>query len=180
MRPEPWKTRACALSSSWRSRLTTSPGDRAGRRRSAGLLPGCGRGTERRRRRAFRGGRQTAVPITSGKGRRRHHLPFQVRRAGALHTARRRRGGCRRADRSADRRPRYGQIGGDRRRHERPPPTAPWPVFVDEASVTGVAAGLTPVPGGVGSVTTALLLLHAAEAAREQSRSLVLEASGPR
>ncbi|MDI2034412.1 bifunctional 5,10-methylenetetrahydrofolate dehydrogenase/5,10-methenyltetrahydrofolate cyclohydrolase [Paenarthrobacter nitroguajacolicus] len=39
---------------------------------------------------------------------------------------------------------------------------------VDEASVTGVAAGLTPVPGGVGSVTTALLLLHTVEAARQQ------------
>jgi len=40
---------------------------------------------------------------------------------------------------------------------------------VDEKSVRGVAAALTPVPGGVGSVTTALLLLHTAEAAREQS-----------
>jgi len=39
---------------------------------------------------------------------------------------------------------------------------------VDEASVTGIAAGLTPVPGGVGSVTTALLLLHTVEAARQQ------------
>ncbi|SKC04830.1 methylenetetrahydrofolate dehydrogenase (NADP+) / methenyltetrahydrofolate cyclohydrolase [Arthrobacter sp. 31Cvi3.1E] len=39
---------------------------------------------------------------------------------------------------------------------------------VDEASVTGVAARLTPVPGGVGSVTTALLLLHTVEAARQQ------------
>lgn len=39
---------------------------------------------------------------------------------------------------------------------------------VDEASVTGVAAGLTPVPGGVGSVTTALLLLHTVQAARQQ------------
>ncbi|MGO4591876.1 bifunctional 5,10-methylenetetrahydrofolate dehydrogenase/5,10-methenyltetrahydrofolate cyclohydrolase [Paenarthrobacter sp. 2TAF44] len=43
---------------------------------------------------------------------------------------------------------------------------------VDEASVTGVAAALTPVPGGVGSVTTALLLLHTAEAARAQARLL--------
>jgi methylenetetrahydrofolate dehydrogenase (NADP+)/methenyltetrahydrofolate cyclohydrolase len=42
---------------------------------------------------------------------------------------------------------------------------------VDEASVLAVAAALTPVPGGVGSVTTALLLLHTAEAAREQSRA---------
>lgn len=36
---------------------------------------------------------------------------------------------------------------------------------VDEASVSGVAAALSPVPGGVGSVTTALLLLHTVEAA---------------
>jgi methylenetetrahydrofolate dehydrogenase (NADP+)/methenyltetrahydrofolate cyclohydrolase len=39
---------------------------------------------------------------------------------------------------------------------------------VDEASVSTVAAALTPVPGGVGSVTTALLLLHTTEAARQQ------------
>ncbi|WP_284753064.1 bifunctional 5,10-methylenetetrahydrofolate dehydrogenase/5,10-methenyltetrahydrofolate cyclohydrolase [Arthrobacter sp. efr-133-R2A-120] len=44
---------------------------------------------------------------------------------------------------------------------------------VDEASVLGVAAALTPVPGGVGTVTTSLLLLHTAEAAREQFRSLI-------
>ncbi|BCW80307.1 bifunctional protein FolD [Arthrobacter sp. NicSoilC5] len=59
---------------------------------------------------------------------------------------------------------------------------------VDQASVTGTAAGLTPVPGGVGSVTTALLLLHTVEAARRQSSSTpreseavdaqVLEAAG--
>lgn len=49
---------------------------------------------------------------------------------------------------------------------------------VDQASVRGVAAAVTPVPGGVGSVTTALLLLHTAEAAREQSRSLVLGNTG--
>lgn len=42
---------------------------------------------------------------------------------------------------------------------------------VDEASVSGVAAALTPVPGGVGSVTTALLLLHTTEAARSQARA---------
>jgi methylenetetrahydrofolate dehydrogenase (NADP+) / methenyltetrahydrofolate cyclohydrolase len=42
---------------------------------------------------------------------------------------------------------------------------------VDEASVRPVAAALTPVPGGVGSVTTALLLLHTTEAARGQSRA---------
>jgi methylenetetrahydrofolate dehydrogenase (NADP+)/methenyltetrahydrofolate cyclohydrolase len=44
---------------------------------------------------------------------------------------------------------------------------------VDEGSVRGVAAALTPVPGGVGSVTTSLLLLHTTEAAREQLRALV-------
>lgn len=49
---------------------------------------------------------------------------------------------------------------------------------VDEASVRGVAAALTPVPGGVGSVTTSLLLLHTTEAARKQSRTLVLGAAG--
>ncbi|HEY3574307.1 MAG TPA: bifunctional 5,10-methylenetetrahydrofolate dehydrogenase/5,10-methenyltetrahydrofolate cyclohydrolase [Arthrobacter sp.] len=43
---------------------------------------------------------------------------------------------------------------------------------VDEASVRPVAAALTPVPGGVGSVTTALLLLHTAEAARQQLRAV--------
>ncbi|MDR6437789.1 methylenetetrahydrofolate dehydrogenase (NADP+)/methenyltetrahydrofolate cyclohydrolase [Paenarthrobacter nicotinovorans] len=48
---------------------------------------------------------------------------------------------------------------------------------VDEASVTGVAAGLSPVPGGVGSVTTALLLLHTAEAARQHSPAALLTAS---
>lgn len=40
---------------------------------------------------------------------------------------------------------------------------------VDADSVRGVAAALSPVPGGVGSVTTALLLLHTVEAARRQS-----------
>jgi methylenetetrahydrofolate dehydrogenase (NADP+)/methenyltetrahydrofolate cyclohydrolase len=49
---------------------------------------------------------------------------------------------------------------------------------VDEASVRGIAGALTPVPGGVGSVTTALLLLHTTEAAREQSRALVRGAIG--
>lgn len=48
---------------------------------------------------------------------------------------------------------------------------------VDAASVRGVAAALTPVPGGVGSVTTSLLLLHTTEAARKQSRDLALEAA---
>ena len=49
---------------------------------------------------------------------------------------------------------------------------------VDEASVRGVAAALTPVPGGVGSVTTSLLLLHTTEAARRQSRALVPGTAG--
>ena len=36
----------------------------------------------------------------------------------------------------------------------------------DQESVSTVASALSPVPGGVGSVTTALLLLHTVEAAR--------------
>lgn len=51
---------------------------------------------------------------------------------------------------------------------------------VDEASVTGVAAALTPVPGGVGSVTTALLLLHTAEAAGQQASTPLMAASTAR
>jgi methylenetetrahydrofolate dehydrogenase (NADP+)/methenyltetrahydrofolate cyclohydrolase len=43
---------------------------------------------------------------------------------------------------------------------------------VDEESVRGVAAALTPVPGGVGSVTTSLLLLQTTEAALVQSRAM--------
>jgi methylenetetrahydrofolate dehydrogenase (NADP+)/methenyltetrahydrofolate cyclohydrolase len=35
----------------------------------------------------------------------------------------------------------------------------------DSDSVATVAAALSPVPGGVGSVTTALLLLHTVDAA---------------
>jgi len=49
---------------------------------------------------------------------------------------------------------------------------------VDEASVRGIAGALTPVPGGVGSVTTSLLLLHTTEASREQSRALVRGTAG--
>ncbi|MBG6216976.1 methylenetetrahydrofolate dehydrogenase (NADP+)/methenyltetrahydrofolate cyclohydrolase [Arthrobacter sp. CAN_A6] len=49
---------------------------------------------------------------------------------------------------------------------------------VDEASMRGVAAALTPVPGGVGSVTTSLLLLHTTEAARKQSHALAPSAAG--
>ena len=37
----------------------------------------------------------------------------------------------------------------------------------DEASLSEVASALSPVPGGVGSVTTALLLLHTVEACRQ-------------
>ncbi len=36
---------------------------------------------------------------------------------------------------------------------------------VDAASVSGVASALSPVPGGVGAVTTAQLLLNTATAA---------------
>ena len=50
---------------------------------------------------------------------------------------------------------------------------------VDETSVQAVAAALTPVPGGVGSVTTSLLLLHTAEAARDQSRAARLPVLTP-
>ena len=41
---------------------------------------------------------------------------------------------------------------------------------VDAASVTGRAGALTPVPGGVGPVTTALLLRHTGDAARSTVR----------
>ena len=42
---------------------------------------------------------------------------------------------------------------------------------VDAESVRGVASALTPVPGGVGPVTNALLLTHLLTAAREQAGS---------
>lgn len=41
---------------------------------------------------------------------------------------------------------------------------------VDAASVEAVAGALTPVPGGVGPVTTAVLLEHVAAAAEERAR----------
>lgn len=41
---------------------------------------------------------------------------------------------------------------------------------VDAASVTGKASALTPVPGGVGQVTTALLLRHVVQAAESARR----------
>lgn len=37
---------------------------------------------------------------------------------------------------------------------------------VDAGSVREVASALSPVPGGVGSVTTAILLMHTVDAAR--------------
>lgn len=40
---------------------------------------------------------------------------------------------------------------------------------VDYASVSGVAAGVTPVPRGVGSVTTSVLAAHVVEAAERLS-----------
>jgi methylenetetrahydrofolate dehydrogenase (NADP+)/methenyltetrahydrofolate cyclohydrolase len=43
---------------------------------------------------------------------------------------------------------------------------------VDAVSVSGHAAGLTPVPGGVGPVTTALLLRHTVASAERASRLL--------
>ncbi|MHA3704299.1 bifunctional 5,10-methylenetetrahydrofolate dehydrogenase/5,10-methenyltetrahydrofolate cyclohydrolase [Jatrophihabitans sp. YIM 134969] len=42
---------------------------------------------------------------------------------------------------------------------------------VDAAAVEGVAGALTPVPGGVGPVTTALLLRHTVDAATALTRS---------
>jgi methylenetetrahydrofolate dehydrogenase (NADP+)/methenyltetrahydrofolate cyclohydrolase len=36
---------------------------------------------------------------------------------------------------------------------------------VDAAAVTGIASVLTPVPGGVGPVTTAVLMQHVLQAA---------------
>ena len=75
---------------------------------------------------------------------------------------RRRRG---RPTRPAHRRPPVHRGGGDRRRNQcarrRQPGRRRRP-----ASVSTVAAALSPVPGGVGSVTTALLLLHTVDAAR--------------
>ena len=40
---------------------------------------------------------------------------------------------------------------------------------VDAAAVTGIAALLTPVPGGVGPVTTAMLIQHTVLAAAGQA-----------
>lgn len=42
---------------------------------------------------------------------------------------------------------------------------------VDTAQVSRTAGALTPVPGGVGPVTTALLLRHTVEAARITART---------
>ncbi|GER23337.1 bifunctional protein FolD [Zafaria cholistanensis] len=49
----------------------------------------------------------------------------------------------------------------------------------DPASVGEVAAALSPVPGGVGTVTTALLVLHTTEAALARARQPSLAASSP-
>ncbi|MHB8459468.1 MAG: bifunctional 5,10-methylenetetrahydrofolate dehydrogenase/5,10-methenyltetrahydrofolate cyclohydrolase [Candidatus Limnocylindrales bacterium] len=43
---------------------------------------------------------------------------------------------------------------------------------VDEESVASVASALTPVPGGVGPVTNALLMTHVLRAAEQQARRL--------
>jgi methylenetetrahydrofolate dehydrogenase (NADP+) / methenyltetrahydrofolate cyclohydrolase len=43
---------------------------------------------------------------------------------------------------------------------------------VDAVSISGHAAGLTQVPGGVGPVTTALLLRHTVASAERASRLL--------
>ena len=47
---------------------------------------------------------------------------------------------------------------------------------VDAASVAEVASALTPVPGGVGPVTNALLMTHLVRAAEAQVRA---ESPGP-
>jgi methylenetetrahydrofolate dehydrogenase (NADP+) / methenyltetrahydrofolate cyclohydrolase len=44
---------------------------------------------------------------------------------------------------------------------------------VDFASASRVASAITPVPGGVGPLTNAILLAHLVEAARSQARGLV-------
>ncbi|MBF6605832.1 MAG: bifunctional 5,10-methylenetetrahydrofolate dehydrogenase/5,10-methenyltetrahydrofolate cyclohydrolase [Chloroflexi bacterium] len=43
---------------------------------------------------------------------------------------------------------------------------------VDEESVAAVASALTPVPGGIGPVTNALLMTHVLRAAEQQARRL--------
>jgi methylenetetrahydrofolate dehydrogenase (NADP+)/methenyltetrahydrofolate cyclohydrolase len=48
-----------------------------------------------------------------------------------------------------------GKLGGD----------------VDAAAVTGIASVLTPVPGGVGPVTTAVLMQHVLQAAARAAAS---------
>jgi methylenetetrahydrofolate dehydrogenase (NADP+)/methenyltetrahydrofolate cyclohydrolase len=49
---------------------------------------------------------------------------------------------------------------------------------VDAAAVTGIAALLTPVPGGVGPVTTAMLIRHTVIAAAGLAAA-GLAAAGP-
>ena len=49
---------------------------------------------------------------------------------------------------------------------------------VDPVSVGEVAAALSPVPGGVGTVTTALLVLHTTEAALARRPALADAAPG--
>jgi methylenetetrahydrofolate dehydrogenase (NADP+) / methenyltetrahydrofolate cyclohydrolase len=44
---------------------------------------------------------------------------------------------------------------------------------VDFASASRVASAITPVPGGVGPLTNAILLTHLVQAARDQARGLV-------
>ena len=39
---------------------------------------------------------------------------------------------------------------------------------VDTESVMGIASAVTPVPGGVGSITTSVLAKHVVEAAKRQ------------
>ncbi len=44
---------------------------------------------------------------------------------------------------------------------------------VDFASASRVASAITPVPGGVGPLTNAILLTHLVQAARDQAGGLV-------
>jgi methylenetetrahydrofolate dehydrogenase (NADP+) / methenyltetrahydrofolate cyclohydrolase len=44
---------------------------------------------------------------------------------------------------------------------------------VEFASAARVASAITPVPGGVGPLTNAILLTHLVQAARNQARGLV-------
>ena len=50
---------------------------------------------------------------------------------------------------------------------------------VDFAAVSEVASAITPVPGGVGPMTIALLLRNTLQAARRQARALAVDGRRP-